>query len=212
VAVTRNQVRNFTDNVDQQMHLLAADQAVSDAWRGFRPDRSEPVDFARDAGRDFARGLERRPGAGAVATAAARRRAQRKRPPRLAVADAPGVDLRPDPRGVTTAAELIEAMRNFRIWAGDLSLRTMAEQSGQLVSAATLHRALAGPGRPSLAAVQAVIIGCGGSDADVQRFSTAWRRVRNPALARSAEARPVPDRGGRAVPIRAVPGPAASAS
>jgi hypothetical protein len=99
-------------------------------------------------------------------------------PPPAAVADSPGCDLRPDPSQAATPAELIMALDDFRVWAGDRSYRAMAIQASQLVSAATLQRALTGTALPSQKAVIAVITGCGGSDQDKRRFVSAWRRIR----------------------------------
>jgi len=103
----------------------------------------------------------------------------RKRPPRPAIKDAEGLDLRPDPRQVSTAIDLVAVLVQFHQWAGEPSYRTMAEQCAQMVSASTLHRALTRTAFPSFEAVQAVIIGCGGSEQDQRRFASAWRIVRS---------------------------------
>jgi hypothetical protein len=102
----------------------------------------------------------------------------RRRPVPAAVPDLPGFDTRPDPARATTSAELVAALADFCVWAGDVSYRQMAERSGQLVSSSTLQRALTGKALPSQNTVIAVITGCGGDEADKQRFVTAWRRIR----------------------------------
>jgi hypothetical protein len=109
----------------------------------------------------------------------------RRRVPRLVVEDSPGSDLRPDPQHVQNAAELVEALQEFRAWAGDVPYRVMAERSGQLASASALHRALTRNARPPLNVVLAVITGCGGSEDDKRRFASAWRRIRLPQRAAS---------------------------
>lgn len=102
-------------------------------------------------------------------------------PRRQAIKDRFGLDLRPDPGQVRTAAELLEALRECRLRAGDVPYRQMAEGCGQLVSASTLQRALMpATALPPLEVVRAVILGCGGSDEDERRFATAWRQVSLP--------------------------------
>jgi hypothetical protein len=118
-------------------------------------------------------------------------RPARKAPAPRAVQDAPGCEMWPDPGQVQTSAELVAALQEFREWAGDVPFRVMAERSGQLVSASTLHRALNGTALPPQAAVIAVIAGCGGSEEDKQRFVSAWRRIRK-ARSTGAAQRPAP--------------------
>jgi hypothetical protein len=89
-----------------------------------------------------------------------------------------GEDLRPDPRSAGTPAELMGCLRRFRTWAGNPSYRDMAGRSGHRSSASAMHAVLSSddlPGR--LAAIDAVVEGCGGTDEDRQRFATAWRRL-----------------------------------
>jgi hypothetical protein len=94
------------------------------------------------------------------------------------VADLPGHDQRPDPGNAATPAELIVALRQFRLWAGNPSFRTMAARCDQRAAASTmctLLRAATIPAR--LEMVDAIVTGCGGSEEDRQRFATAWRRL-----------------------------------
>lgn len=92
--------------------------------------------------------------------------------------DPPGYDLKPDPLTATTAAQFCDCLRDYRVWAGEPSLRRMAHACRQRVSAATLQRVLAGSVLPGLEQVLAVIEGCGGSIADQERFMEGWRRIR----------------------------------
>lgn len=121
----------------------------------------------------------------------ARQLSTRPRPPRPAVKDANGLDLRPDPQQARTAAELVAALQEFREWAGEPSFETMADQCGQMVSKSTLYRTLNRRALPRLEAVMAVIIGCGGSEEDTRRFASAWRTVRS-ANRRPATSSPPP--------------------
>jgi len=114
------------------------------------------------------------------------------KPRRAAVPDVADHDQRPDPLQATCAAELVDSLKGYHQWAGEPAIRTMAEQCDQLVSAATLYRAMNKKALPSFKAVQGVIIGCGGPAEDQRRFATAWRRIRS--------GRVVPARNLRAVP------------
>jgi hypothetical protein len=100
------------------------------------------------------------------------------RPVLPVVADAPGCEFGPDPMRARTGAGLVEALREFRVWAGNVPYRVMAEQCGQLVSASTLQRALAGTALPPQKVVRAIVAGCGGTEEHQQRFVSAWRQVR----------------------------------
>jgi len=116
----------------------------------------------------------------AMAEVEAQRRAdQRKRtvPRRLRVSDANGLDLRPDPSTARTPAEYIEAVRQFRVWAGNPSFRDIAKRCGGRPVASTICKILQGdelPGR--FESIDAIIIACGATDEDRQRFATAWRQ------------------------------------
>jgi hypothetical protein len=93
-------------------------------------------------------------------------------------ADTAGHDLKPDPLAARTPAELVDALRSYRVWAGEPSFRDMANQAGQVVAASTLCTALKNDGLPPLKVVVAIVTGCGGSTEDQERFATAWRRLR----------------------------------
>ncbi|MEV7010769.1 helix-turn-helix transcriptional regulator [Streptosporangium sp. NPDC051022] len=95
--------------------------------------------------------------------------------------DALGYELKPDPLIATTKEELLELMRDFHIWAGEPSYREIAINAGRSVGASTLCEALNvnKPIRlPSLKVVTAFIHGCGGNEAELVRWTTAWRRIR----------------------------------
>jgi hypothetical protein len=106
-------------------------------------------------------------------------RARRERPALGTPAqDAPGCDLRPDPRDVQTSAQLIEALRQFRTWAGNPSYRDMARACNGRPAASTMCRVLAGRALPvRFEVLDAIITACGGEEEDRERFATAWRRL-----------------------------------
>jgi len=92
--------------------------------------------------------------------------------------DVPGQDQRPNPRKARTSAEFVEALRQFRIWAGNPSFRDMARNCDHQMGYSTMCAVLRKDELPRrLEIVEAIITGCGGSDEDRQRFATAWRRL-----------------------------------
>jgi len=99
-------------------------------------------------------------------------------PCRPLAADAKGYSLKPDPLRVTSAADLVAALNEWRIWAGDVSFRTMARNSGRRASASAMCTALGKPALPNLQVVLAVIEGCGGTEEDMDNWATAWRLLR----------------------------------
>lgn len=92
--------------------------------------------------------------------------------------DAPGLDLCPDLDAVSTAAEFMDALRMFRVWAGEPSYREMERRCGGRFAASTLCTALKASKLPGLPLVQAAVIACGGREEHQQSFSSAWRRLR----------------------------------
>jgi hypothetical protein len=105
--------------------------------------------------------------------------------------DVPGCDLRPDPSNARNSAELIEALRQFRTWAGNPSYRDMERACNGRPVASTMCRVL---GRGQLPArfevIDAIIIACGGEEEDRERFASAWRRLIMPGK----NVRPMPRR------------------
>ena len=106
-----------------------------------------------------------------------RRNANQDDQPRLVIPDAPGADLCPDPSAVTTPAEFMDVVREYRLWAGNPSLRRMQSQCGNRFAASTLCTALKGSELPSQDMTDAIIVGCGGRPEDRKAFATAWRRL-----------------------------------
>jgi hypothetical protein len=97
--------------------------------------------------------------------------------------DLPGFNLKPDPLQARRPADLIQALREYRIWAGDISLRAMASRSGHVASASAIcvalsDAAVARDELPRLSVLMAVIVGCGGDASDQAAWSTAWRLIR----------------------------------
>ena len=91
---------------------------------------------------------------------------------------APGREDYPDPARAVTAAELMDTLRRYRLWAGEPSYRTMATRSGHAFAASTLHAALRRRTMPARAIVEAIITGCTRAPAHQRAFTTAWRRIR----------------------------------
>jgi hypothetical protein len=125
-------------------------------------------------------------------------RAGRERPALGPAQDAPGCRLRPDPTRVRTSAELIEALRQFRIWAGNPSYRDMARACNGRPAASTMCKVLTAGKLPvRFEVIDAFITACGGEEQDRERFWTAWRQLKMPGQ----EARAMAGR------VRAFPGP-----
>jgi hypothetical protein len=167
-------------------------------------ERANALALVRQAGQEraYARPPADEAARGAQPTAR-RERAMPGSPAR----DVPGCDLRPDPSGARSAAELIEALRQFRTWAGNPSYRDMERACDGRPVASTMCRVL---GRGRLPArfevIDAIVIACGGEEADRGRFASAWRRLVMPGK----EIRLAPGRV-RALPVtrrpsRTVPG------
>jgi hypothetical protein len=97
----------------------------------------------------------------------------------LAISDADGYDLRPNPLTARTPEEFTAALRQFRLWAGKPSLRKISRlTTNPHMAPSTLCSALRSNTLPTYAVVQAVITDCGGSEEDQKRFATSWRKLR----------------------------------
>lgn len=117
------------------------------------------------------------------------------------VRDADGYNLKPDPLRAQTAAELVEALRQYRAWAGNTPFRQMAARARQRVAHSTMCVALKNHELPGLKVVLAIVAGCGGGQPDQEKFATAWRRINSGMTAPQPSPAPGPGQG------PAAPGP-----
>jgi hypothetical protein len=169
-------------------------EAINTAFAAARDILNEAWELLREARREARREL-------AMARSDREEPDNGRRAPDTAVSvvpDAPGLDLCPDPGTARTPAQYMDTLRNYRIWAGQPSYRTMGQQCGQRFAASTIHAALSSNELPTLPMVQAVITSCGGTDAHQQMFATAWRRLRmlRPEPARASRSRALDPAGG----------------
>lgn len=85
---------------------------------------------------------------------------------------------KPKPQAVTTTAELVIALRQYRVWAGNMTFRQMAARARYAVPHAAMCIALSDTSElPALNVVTAIIAGCGGDPNDQEMFANAWRRI-----------------------------------
>lgn len=91
--------------------------------------------------------------------------------------DSSGGGRRPDPATAGTTAEFIASLWHFRAWAGDPSWRKIAARSHYKAVHSTIYSAMHGTALPKLIVVKAIILGCGGDDADLAAYSDAWWRI-----------------------------------
>jgi hypothetical protein len=89
--------------------------------------------------------------------------------------------LRPDPATAQSAAEYVECLRNYRIWAGKPSFRVMERRCGRRFAASTICTALRGGRLPSQEMIVAIVTACGGPEEHLREFAAAWRRLVNSA-------------------------------
>jgi hypothetical protein len=178
-------------------------------------ERENALALLRQATEEQARArLARDEATRALEESRAESRARRERAgPGSPAHDVPGCDLRPDPSGARTSAELIEALRQFRTWAGNPSYRDMERACNGRPVASTMCRVL---GRGQLPArfevIDAIITACGGEEEDRERFASAWRRLVMPgkeALSLPGRVRAFP---GTRRPVRSAPGVPGSSS
>lgn len=94
--------------------------------------------------------------------------------------DIEGYDLCPDPLTAKDAAEFVDFLNKYRIWAGDPSYREIANRCGKEASASTFCKALKGTELPRQRLVRAFIRGCGGDEKHVALWITGWRRLKIP--------------------------------
>jgi hypothetical protein len=116
------------------------------------------------------------------------------RPRRAApMRDTAGMDLRPDPLAARDAAGLMVALRAFRRWAGQPSYREMAARCQKRAGVSTMCTALVKDELPPLWLIDAIVEGCGGSDADREEFASAWRCLDAERATAAGEGPPDPD-------------------
>ncbi len=93
------------------------------------------------------------------------------------IPDVAGQELCPDPLTAATAEELQAVLRQFWIWSGRPSYRSMARHIGRRYSPSTLHSALNATSPPSFDKLLAIVEGCSGTTTHQQAFATAWRKL-----------------------------------
>ncbi|MFD0773477.1 hypothetical protein ACFQZ2_06005 [Streptomonospora algeriensis] len=91
--------------------------------------------------------------------------------------DLEGYDQRPNPMLARTPAQFVQALRDFRAWSGDWSYRQLVAFSGG-TPRSTFHAMLNSDQLPKFPLVALFITACGGDEDEVQRWTTAWRRLR----------------------------------
>lgn len=180
LAMTRAQMRSASKNGPQAgafaEQLKLAEAKMARVGRRQREVNKQFLDAEAELEQAF-----RQVDSGDPVTSAASPPAPAAEPPsrcRPPAADAKGFSLKPDPLRVTSAAELVEALNKWRIWAGDVSFRTMARESGR-ASASAICTALGRTSLPGLQVVLAVVEGCGGTEQDRESWATAWRLLRS---------------------------------
>lgn len=86
--------------------------------------------------------------------------------------------LRPDPMTAPTKAMFADAMRAYRIWAGNPSYREMERRCAKKISYSTFRNMLNGSTIPAkLGHVETFVRVLGGTSEDLQRWASAWRRL-----------------------------------
>lgn len=102
--------------------------------------------------------------------------------PKIAVEDAPGHNSKPDPLKAKTEEEFVDAMRRYRVWAHNPSLREMAQACGWRVSHATFRNMLRASTVPKrFDTVEAFVIALNGTEDDMRVWASAWRHFTVPA-------------------------------
>jgi hypothetical protein len=85
---------------------------------------------------------------------------------------------RPNPLLARSPCEFAQCLRQFKDYAGNRSLRQIADHSGGQISFSTVRNVLESDDlHPRLDVVKAIVRGCGGNEADVDDFANAWRNL-----------------------------------
>lgn len=93
--------------------------------------------------------------------------------------DSGPLHLRPNPRMARTEREFMKCLMTFKLWSGNRSLRQISEQSGGRISPSSVRNVLNSIVMPDrLEVVDAIVLGCGGSEEIRKAFASAWRRLR----------------------------------
>lgn len=103
-------------------------------------------------------------------------------------------ELKPDPAEAITPADFVGLLWRYRTWSGDPSWRQMAARSRQRASHSAIYKAMQRQELPKLDVVEAIIIGCGGTE-DLPAFVAAWHRINSislPGQPESPELSPAP--------------------
>src|SRR5262249_23097399 len=80
-------------------------------------------------------------------------------------------DLKPDPATACTSAEYITVLWQFRAWHGNPSWRKMAADARHMVVHSTIYAAMHGHDLPKPDVVKAIVLGCRGSQDDLDAFT-----------------------------------------
>lgn len=83
----------------------------------------------------------------------------------------------PDPATARTPAEFITVLWQYKAWHGNPTWRKMAINARQIVVHSTIYNAMHGHDLPTLDVVKTVILGCCGSQDDLDAFVSAWHRI-----------------------------------
>jgi hypothetical protein len=160
------------------LKLARTATALDDEFRAMDERRSDTDAVARNlAGAGGGTAAERAAlPAGAGPAGAAQQ--GKPRPPRP-VQPPPdlGTQQWPDPRAAKTVPEFLQALRDYRTWAGSPSCKRISAGSGGRYSKSAIYAALAGRKLPGLELVDAIITGCGGDDHARGAFASAWRKL-----------------------------------
>lgn len=106
------------------------------------------------------------------------RRVQAEAVPAQAFFDSGPLELRPDPLKAYSVREFLECLARFKVYMGNRSVRAISEYCGGAISPSTVGNVLRGGTLPDrLEVVDAIVVGCGGSDRDRADFQHAWRRL-----------------------------------
>lgn len=106
------------------------------------------------------------------------RRMQAEAVPAQVFFDSGPMELRPNPRTAYSVREFMDCLAQFKVYMGNRSVRQISENCGGAICPSTVGNVLRGGTLPDrLEVVDAIVLGCGGSDSDRADFQYAWRRL-----------------------------------